>query len=120
MRPIEIAKTMCRQRGINFEAKLIEIIGHPLGVAIIRPDLFALAWPVELTDDEVAGHARDLAWHVTMAVGRLTDLITLFPFPLPFLVFTRWKHDLTRLRIYRMDRFVSLCNRARPGERVRA
>lgn len=127
MRPIELAKSMMRDKGIDFEKSLMEHMGSALAAVIIRPDLFAMGYVremehcalVERTESASAAPTNfqpinsqlPLGWNITMAVGDLRKLVGVLPFELPFIAFTRHKGS-GRYRIYRTDRFLKLSTKA--------
>lgn len=96
MRPIEIAKCLCRAKGGVFEDDLCRYLGNEHATLVMMPACFVMAQPIVLEDGR---HA----WFVEMAVGRLRELLSLMPFPLPFIAFHR--RDDKQLRVYPLTRF---------------
>ncbi len=104
MRPIEIAAAHCREKGIVFEKLFLRYVFDPASYMISNPFCFALARPVELESRP--------AWLVELAAGDLRQLISALPFQLPFIAFHR--NAQSKLRVYRLDRFVQLTKSIAP------
>lgn len=101
MKPIVIAKQLYADyvKDAAFEVKLAGYLQSSNGLVIDTPTYFVMAAAVEFEGKK--------AWYIDTAAGRLKDLIRLFPFPLPYIAFSRGKRD-GKLHIYDTKRFLRL------------
>ncbi len=104
MRPIEMAVAHCREKGIMFEKLFLRYVFDPACYMVSNPACFALARPVELESRH--------AWLVELAAGDVRQLLAALPFQLPFIAFHR--NAESKLRVYRLDRFVRLIKSIAP------
>jgi hypothetical protein len=96
--PIEIAKALYEEHCDEpFEAALTRYFTSPSGAVVMGPTQFAMGCAIDFDGK--------YAWFIDTAVGRLQDLVKLFPFPLPYIAFCRRvKGD--KLKIYKTERFL--------------
>jgi hypothetical protein len=71
------------------------------GYVFATPGVFVMFKAVALQDNRTA-------WYVTYCNGDLRTLLSLLPFPLPYIAFRRYRHGRERLRVYPFDRFLQL------------
>lgn len=98
----QVAKLTCDAWGVcQFEREIVDHFNH--GFVYSLPGTFLLMKAVALEDGR---HA----WHITHAIGNLQFMASLMPFPLDWIAFRR-RQD-RRLRVYRLDRFLEIAQRA--------
>lgn len=101
-RPIDVAAALYAERSWDFEKTLRGYLSSEVGYLLHGPSFFVLARPVMLESGAAA-------WHVDVAVGRLSYLLTLIPFDLPFISFHR---DATGARrVYETARLRALAQK---------
>jgi hypothetical protein len=100
LKPIEIAQWVYRYTGHAEDTFAKELWEHLFdGIVCSSPAHFGMARAVVLDDGR-------LAWLINSAVGKLPELIKLFPFPLPFIAFYRFGGE--KLRVLPFSRFEKL------------
>jgi hypothetical protein len=77
---------------------------------ISTPSLFAMFKAVAFENRKPeTGNRKEgeeiVAWYVTYAHGDVRALLSLAPFPLPYIAFRRLRHGKEKLRVYDFERF---------------
>jgi hypothetical protein len=100
MKPIEIAKALYLKHVKDkvFEVELANYLSTDNGAVVNTPSYFAMGKAVDYDGKH--------AWYIDTAVGRLSELIRLLPFPLPYIAFHREKVRNGKLHIYETQRFL--------------
>ena len=109
MNAIFQAKEMYRGAGLNFEQDL----GHYLtnGYVVSEPDRFIMFKPVRKDMGERDWHpVNPDTWYVHVAVGKnaLKYFLSLAPYELPYLAWSRLRDAKNSFRVYSKERFARL------------
>lgn len=107
MAPIEKARLMFREHGLNFEQQLAWYLGW--GTVIKTDSVFLMAKPINSVRGDNEWDVKDAdAWYVHCLVGRLkpAELSKSVGYSLPKLCFRRWKAKGNPLKCYDWAAFV--------------
>lgn len=103
LKPIEIAQLVYAYNGHEEHDFARDLWAHLQdGFVYSLPHVFLMARAVVLDDGRTA-------WLMNSGAGRLSDIVKLFPFPLPFIAFNRCGRP--KLSIYPFPKFQKLADK---------
>lgn len=103
LKPIEVAQAVYRYTGHDEETFAKHLWEHLFdGFVYANTRCFVMARAVMLDDGR-------MAWLVNSATGKLSELVKVAPFPLPFIAFNRFGKE--KLSVHSFNRFEKLAEK---------